>query len=45
MILLTDLAPFWTTSRAAGIGALLCASPSLSAGPLMALDPTSIPLT
>ncbi len=37
LIPLGDLTPLWTTSRASGIAALLCASLSIVAGLLMAL--------
>lgn len=37
MSTLATLTPLWLTARAAGIGALLCASGALAAGLLMAL--------
>jgi methionine sulfoxide reductase heme-binding subunit len=39
MIALAAITPLWTTSRAAGIAALLCASLAIAAGLLMALKP------
>lgn len=42
MTVLADLAPLWTTSRASGIAALLCASLAIGAGLLMALKPPGL---
>ena len=42
MIELAALTPLWTTSRASGIAALLCASLAIAAGVLMALKPIGL---